>query len=125
MHNAGIAHCDIKPANVLLEESDDRLVAIVTDFGISLLVDESETAKVSGFSLSTLKGASVMYAAPEVLLRIKKRIPDEKTPNIFFRGDSYGLSLTIYQMLIRSSPWTLGVTSQSPSISMASPASPA
>ena len=42
MHNNGFAHCDIKPANVLLDmDIQGQLMSIVTDFGITRIIDKS------------------------------------------------------------------------------------
>jgi formylglycine-generating enzyme required for sulfatase activity/tRNA A-37 threonylcarbamoyl transferase component Bud32 len=54
-HKAGIVHRDIKPGNLILRKSDQRLVFV--DFGLAVGVEELGQTKVGGLS--------VLFAAPE------------------------------------------------------------
>jgi serine/threonine protein kinase len=62
LHENGIVHCDMKPANVLVR-SLDPLDAILTDFGISSLLASDMSRK-----MTTLKGTP-KYWAPEAFSR--------------------------------------------------------
>lgn len=77
-HKRGIAHCDVKPENVLLDEKGQ---AYVTDFGLSALV------KPKGIICS---GGSARYASPEVL-RGNRMDPR--------KGDCWSLGVCLYIML--------------------------
>lgn len=50
MHSSGIVHLDIKPANILLDfdPHSGMLFSVLTDFGLSKIVDE-QTLKVKAF----------------------------------------------------------------------------
>jgi serine/threonine protein kinase len=66
MHQQGIAHCDLKPANVLVEyDHTGRLRCKITDFGCAVFVD-SKLLQVKAFQVSTARGLSLQYASPEV-----------------------------------------------------------
>ena len=56
MHGMGLAHCDVKLANVLLDINTKKhqLVVVVSDFGISRVVT-NEKLKVEAFEISTLR----------------------------------------------------------------------
>lgn len=75
-HGSGILHCDLKPANVLLDKHGEPRLC---DFGQSRLVDERNS------SLGTL-----FYMAPEQA--DLKAIPDA-------RWDVYGLGALLYHMV--------------------------
>ena len=83
-HEAGIIHCDIKPANILLGRNNRPML---TDFGIAAMAgDESLRMTVS---------ATPAYAAPEL---IQGREVDE-------RSDLYSLAATLYTCLDGRPPY--------------------
>lgn len=117
IHDAGFVHNDIKPANVLLEDDNGSITALIADFGISKVVNES-VVLVSGFTESKMDGASVSYAAPEVLRRLlNKPHEDDFTANastsqsssqsteIIKSCDVYSFAMVMYEMLTRQPPW--------------------
>jgi serine/threonine protein kinase len=80
-HGSGILHCDLKPANVLLDRDDEPRLC---DFGQSRLADEQ------GHSLGTL-----FYMAPEQA--DLKSVPDA-------RWDVYALGALLYHLLVGEPP---------------------
>ena len=104
MHKSGIVHCDVKPANVLLDiDSNGGLAAILTDFGISRIVDMS-AMKVQAFNVADLRGASIAYASPESLIRFRKRLP-ETDGKVWMAADIFSLAISALQMMTRIAPW--------------------
>lgn len=84
MHRAGVVHCDIKPANILLTQYGRPAL---TDFGISSTVDQAGTGKVAG--------VSTPWAPPEQL--------DGDAPGP--SGDVYSLAASLYHMLAGRAPF--------------------
>lgn len=82
-HAAGVIHCDVKPANVIL---DERGVAKLADFGIALAArDHAEHELI----------ATPRYIAPE---RVEGKAP---TP----ASDVYGLGLVAFELLAGQQPF--------------------
>lgn len=98
MHQSNLAHCDIKPGNVMIEyPRSGVLKALMTDFGISRILENQELG-VEGLETIDLNGASLGYASPEAILRLK-RISLDQRPHIIKSGDVFSLSATFFNMI--------------------------
>lgn len=106
MHRRGYAHCDIKPANVLLDHDYlGKLSPIVTDFGVSCVFNSSDAQKIDAFIASDVRGASIQFAGPEVFVRFRSHALSTDA-DLIKGGDLYALSMTLLNMLTRSAPWS-------------------
>ena len=105
MHKLSIAHCDIKPGNILIKLSNQSLVAVLSDFGISRILD-GQGSSVAGFQAHNLNGASISYASPEAILRFRRGGDmDVSHPQVIKAGDVYSLAVVLYEMMSRREPW--------------------
>lgn len=91
-HNYGIAHLDLKPANVLFREtpSDVWDVPKIADWGL---------ARVLAEQTGTVRGLSINYAAPEQFNSDEFGDPDMLT-------DIYQVGALVYAMLTGKPPYT-------------------
>jgi WD40 repeat protein/tRNA A-37 threonylcarbamoyl transferase component Bud32 len=105
MHKLQLAHCDLKPDNILLEEqSPGYFKCVLTDFGITQILSTS-IIDAKAFNSVNVRGLSVRYAAPEAFLRFRKKILAARAADIM-AGDIYSLMCVLYEMLVKISPWT-------------------
>src|SRR5205085_6961455 len=81
-HEAGVIHCDVKPANVILDEHG---TAKLTDFGIARAARGPREHELIG---------TARYIAPE---RVAGEAPTE-------RSDIYSLGLVAYELLTGRPP---------------------
>ena len=103
MHKHGFAHCDMKPGNVLLEVNEyGWLSPVISDFGLTRIL-EVDNLQVKAFEVSDLKGASIAYAAPEVLFRFRNQV--NNSPSVVKSGDVYAVSIIILEMMKRRNVW--------------------
>jgi PAS domain S-box-containing protein len=91
VHQRGLIHKDIKPANVLVDDTGN---AWLTGFGIaSQLPRQRQSPEPAEFIAGTLA-----YMAPEQTGRMNRSIDS--------RSDLYSLGVTFYEMLTGSLPFT-------------------
>lgn len=76
----GVLHRDVKPSNVLIDQSGS---ALLSDFGLARLVDERDNLTLTGQVVGTLR-----YLAPEALERDSDH-----------RSDIYCLGATLYELV--------------------------
>ncbi|OHT14769.1 AGC family protein kinase [Tritrichomonas foetus] len=94
-HQQNIAHRDIKPQNIFIDEHEHAKVA---DFGLSSVL------KARHDLVDTACG-SPSYASPEIY---------GATAYDPFKADVFALGVTFYQMLVRNIPWPDEITTAGP-----------
>ncbi|RMY65557.1 hypothetical protein D0863_09049 [Hortaea werneckii] len=98
LHDAGVVHADIKPANILLDISDHISLpkpvvrARYIDFSAAFRLDSDDSTENSGGTWD--------YMAPEQL-RLQK---DLNTPT--FASDVWSLGISLLSLLVGDSPYT-------------------
>ncbi|MEV6213629.1 serine/threonine-protein kinase [Nocardia sp. NPDC051833] len=89
-HRNGVLHRDVKPANILLADSDGRERVLLTDFGIARPRDDVHHLTQTGTFTATLA-----YASPEQLTGA----------HLDHRSDQYSLACTLYSLLTGVAPF--------------------
>jgi serine/threonine protein kinase len=84
-HAQGVIHRDVKPANVLVANSDGRVV--LGDFGLALDLRDKSHGEVFG---------SPHYIAPEQARRSSDAVP---------QSDLYSLGIILYEMITGTAPF--------------------
>jgi serine/threonine protein kinase len=100
MHNAGIAHLDIKPENILMEMYQGEIRFVITDFGISTIVSR-ESMGVDSFNAIYRRGFTMSYAAPEILSR------NTASTKFMTFADIFSLAVVIKVVMCRNVPWPI------------------
>lgn len=103
MHSKKVAHCDIKPANILVDaDRNGRLFCALTDFGISQVYSQNANL-VHSFKVINLRGASIAFAAPEVVTRFRTRT--DCSMELAFAGDVYSSGMIVFALLNTTEGW--------------------
>ncbi|MBL8195657.1 MAG: protein kinase [Blastocatellia bacterium] len=92
-HQLGVVHCDLKPENIILEDSD---FVQILDFGIAKLSEQLVGITLSGIILGT-----PLYMSPEQF----------ESREVDFRTDIYSIGIMLYEMLTGQVPFNGGTPS--------------
>lgn len=101
MHNLHLAHCDIKPQNVLIEVMNGVPSCFLTDFGITQVLS-TEIIAVRSFNAINLKGLSIPYASPEAFSHFRSKA---YTRVDFKKYDVFSLACIMYELVTHKAPW--------------------
>jgi len=94
-HNKGVAHLDLKPANILV---DDNGEVKVLDFGIARIIDPQ--ARIAALVPDvTLAAGTLPYMSPE------QAMPGEELPDA--QSDVYALGVICYELICGRRPFEL------------------
>ncbi len=91
VHDAGLVHRDVKPANVLVRDLGGQDHAYLTDFGIAKMPDAQDHLTRTGWLIGTAG-----YMSPE---QIRGQQPDP-------RSDLYGLGCVVFEALTGQRPFS-------------------
>ena len=97
LHKETVAHCDIKSTNILLDVPEDGVVAKISDFGLSMMKNETETSQSAA---KVVQGVGTpKYSAPEVLAG---EYLDQRA---MCKADVYSMSLVAWEIICQEEPF--------------------
>jgi serine/threonine protein kinase len=102
MHSYYLAHCDVKPQNVLVELVDNIPTCFVTDFGITQILSDSIIASRL-FNVTNLRGLSIHYASPEAFSNFRSK---QFSKADLKKYDIYSFSCVILEIFNKKTPWS-------------------
>ncbi|KCV67310.1 serine/threonine protein kinase [Fonticula alba] len=103
MHAQGVAHCDLKTANVFVSRRPGGgWRAAIGDLGTSRSL-RSDRASALVHAAPELNVLSARYAAPEVVRAFHRRRPLDAA--LYFPADIYAAAVMLWECLARAVPW--------------------
>lgn len=109
-HNRGVVHRDIKPGNILLNESGAALIA---DFGVALGTSANADTRLTAQDATV---GTPSHMSPEQLTGLYAVDP---------RSDQYSLATTIYEMVVGQPPYEADTREALISLRASNPPAPA
>ncbi|XP_021351231.1 serine/threonine-protein kinase HT1-like [Mizuhopecten yessoensis] len=97
LHEKNIAHCDIKSQNVLMDSREGGYVAKITDFGLSMMRNSSDTSSTTHDQVRNI--GTPRYSAPEVL---RGELLDRAA---MMRADVYSLGVVVFEIISEDEPF--------------------
>ncbi|KCV68376.1 serine/threonine protein kinase [Fonticula alba] len=105
MHAHGVAHCDLKPANVFVSQGSSAAGSwqvALGDLGTSRNLSTVRSSALLD-TMPQLNALSVRYASPEVIVAIRRKAPLD--PELFFPADIYSAAIMLHECLSQATPW--------------------
>ncbi len=100
-HREGLLHRDVKPSNVLVDETPDgELEALVTDFGLATEFGDADQVTADAVA------GSPHYIAPERLTGSLATPTGDSPTTVDRRSDVYSLGVTMYRLFTGGLPFT-------------------
>jgi hypothetical protein len=79
-------------------------MCVLSDFGISRIVESNNILFLQNFEFNALIGLSAPYAGPESWM-FRRRLIKYLDKNATFAGDVYSWSVVMFETINRSRPW--------------------
>ncbi|KAI3659938.1 hypothetical protein MP638_004965 [Amoeboaphelidium occidentale] len=102
MHGHFIAHCDLKPQNILIQLKEGVPTCFITDFGIAQVLSDKVVA-TKMFTIVSLRGLSAFYASPESFQNFRKK--DYQKAD-YKKYDMYSFASIMYEVVTRKIQWS-------------------
>ncbi len=99
LHDNGMVHQDIKPANILVDFRGEKINYLLSDFGISAKSRNHLTKSVRSNNIDNKVAMTEAYAPPEKFS--PKRAERQPHP----KGDIFSLGITIYELATGKLPF--------------------
>ncbi len=95
VHVAGIIHCDVKPANVIIVDGVPKLI----DFGLAKIVNIPTSANFGDLKYPALSVPNGFFGTPIYSAPEQKHPSAHSLPKYDSRVDIYSLGVILYKML--------------------------
>ena len=110
IHQKGIVHFDLKPANILAEVVNGVWNYVICDFGFANFLSDVQDKIVKGVKKPSAIGITARYAAPELFAKVNmgnlSPSLNAKAPvEIEKKIDVYAYAMTLFYVYVREAPW--------------------
>lgn len=100
LHDKKLAHCDVKSRNILIDHDGEKFtVAKLTDFGLSMMKNETEASLSSNHEMVRNIGTP-RYSSPEILRGELMTLDQMKM------SDMYSYALVVFEIVCEEEPFS-------------------
>jgi hypothetical protein len=101
MQSHYLAHCDLKPQNILVEVENGMPSCFLTDFGITQIISEKIIAS-KAFNIINVRGLSGHFASPEAFANFRSK---NYSRTDFTKYDLYSFACVMFEVITHKVPW--------------------